>query len=304
MLAATRLLNRVQLVAETMRLALEALAPYRPDWLRSIALPHWYERYSLVLTDFRLPRAKEKQEALALDIGRDGFQLLDALNRPDVPSQAATLPEMRVLAQVWQQQFERHAEGPRWRTPADKPPAGQVMTTPHDPEARFTAHGNTTWNGYQVHWTETCDAERPHVITHVATTSADTRDVELIPEIHAELQRLDLLPSAHWVDGGYTSGSNVVESRQRYGVRLIGPLPEDVSWQARTPGGIALDQFQIDFQQRQATCPQGQVSRAGPPRLGRTGVPRFKSSFRKPSARLVPCASPAPRAPNRAARCN
>ena len=36
-LAATEVLNRVQLVAETMRLALEALATDQPDWLRSIA---------------------------------------------------------------------------------------------------------------------------------------------------------------------------------------------------------------------------------------------------------------------------
>jgi transposase len=280
-LAATRTLNRVQLVAETMRLALEALAPYRPDWLRSIALPHWYERYSLVLTDFRLPRAKAKQEALALDIGRDGFHLLDALHRPDVPSQAATLPETLVLAQIWQQQFERHADGPRWRTKADKAPAGQVLTTPHDPEVRFTAHGDKTWNGYQVHWTETCDAERPHVITHVATTATDTRDVELVPEIHADLQRLDLLPSAHWVDGGYTSGPNVVESRQRYGVRLIGPLAEDGSWQARTPGGLTLDQFQIDFQQRQATCPQGQVSARWAATTGADGHSEVQVEFPK-----------------------
>ena len=72
-LAATQLLNRVQLVAETMRLALEALSDYRPHWLRAISLPHWYVRYSLLLTGFRLPRAQDKQEALALDIGRDGF---------------------------------------------------------------------------------------------------------------------------------------------------------------------------------------------------------------------------------------
>ncbi len=282
-LAATRTLNRVQLVAETLRLALEALAADRPDWLRSIALSHWYERYSLVLTDFRLPRTKEKLDALALDIGRDGFHLLDALQQPDAPNQAATLPALRVVTQVWAQQFERHAEGPRWRAPADKPPAGQVITTPHDPEARFTAHGNKTWNGYQVHWTETCDAERPHIITHVATTTADTRDVELVPEIHADLQRLDLLPSAHWVDGGYTSGANVRDSRQRYGVRLIGPLAVDASWQARTPGGIALDQFQVDFQLQQATCPQGQVSARWTATPGADGPSEVQVEFPKAS---------------------
>jgi transposase len=258
-LAATQLLNRLQLVAETIRLALEALADYRPDWLRAMALPHWSERYSLVLTGFRLPRTKEKQEALALDIGRDGFHLLDALQRLDVPSQAATLPEVLVLTTVWQQQFERQADGPHWRAKADKPPVGQVIVTPHDPETRFTAHDAKAWTGYSVHWTETCDRDQPHIITHVATTSTAERDVELLPTIQADLQRLDLLPSAHWVDGGYTSGANAVASAAA-GVRLIGPLPEDVSWQARTPEGITIEQFQIDHQRQQAVCPQGQTS--------------------------------------------
>lgn len=259
-LAATQLLNRLQLVAETVRLALEALAEYRPAWLRTIALPHWSERYGLVLTGFRLPRTKEKQEALALDIGRDGFHLLDALQRPDAPSQAARLPEVGVLAEVWAQQFERDADGPHWRAKADKPPAGQVIVTPHDPEARFTTHDTQAWTGYGVHWTETCDNDRPHLITHVATTSTAEREVDLLPTIHADLQRLDLLPGAHWIDGAYTSLRNVVESAAAYGVRLIGPLPPDVSWQARTPGGITVDQFHIDHQLQQATCPQGQTS--------------------------------------------
>jgi transposase len=252
--------NSVQLVAETMRLAVEALAAHHAEWLRMIALPHWYARYSLVLTGYRLPRAKDKQDALALEIGRDGFYLLDALQRPEVPRQAASWSALSVLAQVWQQQFARHDDGPRWRAAADKPAAGQVITTPHDLEARFTAHDTKTWNGYQVHWTETCDAERPHVITHVATTSADTRDIEVLPRIHAALKKLDLLPSVHWVDTGYTSGPNLVERRQCYGVRLVGPLHEDRSWQAQLPEGITLDQFLIDFEHQQATCPQGQVS--------------------------------------------
>ncbi len=36
-LAATRTLTRLELLAETLRLALEALADYRPAWLRSVA---------------------------------------------------------------------------------------------------------------------------------------------------------------------------------------------------------------------------------------------------------------------------
>ncbi len=50
-LAATRLLNQVELLGETLRVALEALAAYRPDWLRSVAQAHWYQRYGQPWTD-------------------------------------------------------------------------------------------------------------------------------------------------------------------------------------------------------------------------------------------------------------
>src|SRR5918911_1398436 len=44
-LAAVRKLNRLELVAETLRAALNATAAAAPDWLRELAPPAWYERY-------------------------------------------------------------------------------------------------------------------------------------------------------------------------------------------------------------------------------------------------------------------
>jgi transposase len=285
-LAATQTLNRVQLVAETMRLALEALAAYRPDWLQTVAWPHWYERYSLVLTGFRLPRSPDKQAALALDIARDGFHLLSALSQPQAPSQAGHLPEVAVLAQVWQQHFAQGEDGPTWRPKAEKPPSSQIIDTPHDPEVRFASHGQQHWRGYQVHWTESCDAELPHLITHVATTPSHVTHDQVLGRIHADLQRLDLLPDEHLVDGGYTSAGNVLAS-QAYDVHLIGPLAQDASWQAHTPGGITLDQFQIDRAQQQATCPQGQTSAHWRERCNRQGVLEVQIGF--PSAACQAC---------------
>jgi transposase len=259
-LAATQLLNRVQLVAETMRTALEALADYRPAWLQAIALPHWYERYSQVLTTFRLPRTRDKQDALALSIAADGFYLLKALAAPEAPGQAGHLPEVQVLAQVWQQQFQSHDDGPHWRPPEAKPPASQIINTPYDPEVRYSAHHSVSWTGYQTHWTETCDADLPHVITHVTAQPATVPHCAVIPEIHAALAQRDLLPQEHLVDAGYVTGPNLSESAVRYGVELVGPIAPDSNWQARLPDGITLDQFNLDWAERQATCPQGQTS--------------------------------------------
>ncbi|WP_371749913.1 zinc-binding dehydrogenase [Streptomyces sp. NBC_01283] len=46
-LAAVRTLNRMEVVGETLRAALEALAAAAPDWLASLISSAWVERYPL-----------------------------------------------------------------------------------------------------------------------------------------------------------------------------------------------------------------------------------------------------------------
>ncbi len=56
-LAAVRDLSFLELVAETLRAALDDLAAVAPDWLRAVAKPVWFERYGRRVEDYRLPRA-------------------------------------------------------------------------------------------------------------------------------------------------------------------------------------------------------------------------------------------------------
>src|SRR5215468_4986626 len=55
-LAAVRSLHRVELVAETLRAALNALATVAPAWLQGMAPLAWYERYAKRIEDSRLPK--------------------------------------------------------------------------------------------------------------------------------------------------------------------------------------------------------------------------------------------------------
>src|SRR5918997_2701340 len=64
-LAAIRLLNRLELVAETLRAALNDLATVAPDWLRGVAPEAWYERYARRIEDARLPRTAPARDAYA-----------------------------------------------------------------------------------------------------------------------------------------------------------------------------------------------------------------------------------------------
>jgi hypothetical protein len=44
--------------------------------------------------------------------------------------------------------------------------------------------GNVMNKGYKVHFTETCEADEPHLIVDVITTAATTPDGEVIGELH------------------------------------------------------------------------------------------------------------------------
>src|SRR3712207_4918197 len=64
-LAAIRMLNRLELVGETLRAALNELAAVAPDWLRGAVPAAWPERYARRVEDSRLPRTKAEREAYA-----------------------------------------------------------------------------------------------------------------------------------------------------------------------------------------------------------------------------------------------
>jgi len=106
-LAAIRTLNRVELVAETPRAALNDIAIVAPDWLRALAPPEWHERYDVRIESTRLPEVGPKRDAFVAQVGADGFRLLDALAGTDTPPEAATLPVVETLRRVWARHFER-----------------------------------------------------------------------------------------------------------------------------------------------------------------------------------------------------
>jgi transposase len=54
---------------------------------------------------------------------------------------------------------------------------------PYDTEARYSTKRSTTWTGYKVHLTETCDDEAPHLLTQSGATRATTPDVAVTGQI-------------------------------------------------------------------------------------------------------------------------
>jgi transposase len=300
-LAAVHDLHLLELVAETLRAALDDLAAVAPDWLRGVARPAWFERYARRVEDYRLPRRREEREALALEVGEDGFLLLDALDAPGAPAAAREVPMVRTLRGVWRVHYAREGGGrPRWRAGAELPPVGDRLQSPYDPEAHYSTKRRLEWSGYKVHVTEACDEGAAHLVTHVETCPAMRQDMTSTAEIHERLAAKGLLPSEHFVDSAYVDAALLGGSRRDHGVSLEGPVRGVASQHSRAGRGFEQRAFAIDWERERVTCPRGKTSvtwRAG---LDEVGAPRIQAVFSR--ADCGACAARESCTPAKAAR--
>ena len=261
-LAAVHVLNRLECVGETLRAALNSVAAEQPEWLATWLPSAWLDRYARRFEEYRLPPEKPARYKLAEQIGADGRSLLQAVFGASAPAELRMLEAVHVLCRVWLQQFVAVAldEPMRWRIAEELPPAPLLYSSPYDPDARYGKKRTTIWTGYKVHLTETCDDDTPHLVTDVTTTPATTTDFAVLPAIQEHLATRKLVPGEHIVDSGYVSSEHLVSSGTNHDIELIGPAPVDHSWQARADKGFAAALFAIDWEKKQATCPEGKTS--------------------------------------------
>jgi len=296
-LAAIRVMNRLELVGETMRAALNAIAVEAPLWLRQVAPPEWYERYGRRIEDYRLPKSKEKRAAYAQQVGEDGYQLLDLLAEAATPKEATSLPEIATLRLMWVRHYSRDEDKKdggspgqvRFKSNRELGRASEAIESPYDTEARYRSRYGTNWTGYMVHITETCEEDDIHLITHVETTEATVHESQKTESIHQALVEKGLPPGEHLVDGAYIDAELLVDSRQQHQIDLVGPGRPNVSWQAKTEGAYDLEQFEIDWDRRIVYCPQGKQSGNWQDGFDNTGAPLVYVQFS--SKDCQPCSS-------------
>jgi transposase len=146
-LAAVRRLNRLELLGETVRAALNALAEADPEWLKEWVPIAWFERYSRRIEEWRLPEGKQRQEEWMEQIGQDGSRLLSEVWAEQAPAQLQHLPEIEGLRTTWVQQFMWQDERLRLRNKDDLPPAHLTQRSPYDPEAHYGHKRDLSWFG-------------------------------------------------------------------------------------------------------------------------------------------------------------
>lgn len=271
-LSAVTRLTRLELIYETLRLALMTMKRTDATWFQRMIPQRFVEEYGERGEQERwVKESGEKGHAAvqlrAAKIGQDGQWLLERIAAADTPKEMQDLPEVATLRTVWAQQFEQRppladsAGGPvPFALREHVASAGaETICTPHDPETRYSTKRGHEWEGYKLHLTETVDEAAPRIITDIRTTLATTADFDLVEPIQEKLVERDVAPAQQLLDMGYVSGRNIAQSSGR-GIELIGPARVGGGPQRKLPDGVTLSQFELDYAQQVAHCPGGQTS--------------------------------------------
>lgn len=260
-LAAVRVLNRLELVGETLRHALETLATIVPDWLQQQVPVEWYERYGSRMENYRFPKGDKARTELAASIGTDGLLLLSKVDQVTQMPWLRELEAIVILRQVWTDQFTGGNAGSlRFKEGKERTPSSESISSPYDTDARYSTKRDESWIGYKVHLTETCNRNLPNLITDVQTCVATAPDESQLPVIQAALKTRDLLPKEQLVDAGYANAATLASSQTDYGITVTAPVGSNQSWQAEAKQGFDKSKFVVNWQSQVVTCPAGKTS--------------------------------------------
>jgi transposase len=207
------------------------------------------------------------------------------------------------LRLYWIHQFYMADDGQvTWRSAADLPPAALRPHTPYDADARYGNKRSTSWQGYKVHLTETCDAGAARFIVHVATTPATVPDLAMAVPLHEALEDRGVLPSRHLLDAGYVDAGIRVRLKRDFQVEPVSPVRPNSNWQSRTQQGYSLEAFAIDWENRRARCPEGHLSTTWRPNKDMWGGDVIQIAFGHATCRRCPSRSACTQSPTQSRR--
>ena len=252
-LGAVEKLSRLELVWETLRVALSAIISTDAPWVLVHIPASFVETHTRRRGDYRM--GKDQVAQAFQQAGQDGFWLIEQVAQQGTPD-LQNLEEMAGLQRVLHEQFKPPTDGIPPAPLDDRTASGDVIATPHDTDVRYARKGkNTTWEGYKVQVTETIDDDLA-LITDIRVCPAQEHDSQALNTIQDTLQARHIPPDAQYVDKAYVNGTTLQTSADRQ-IDLRGELPTPRS---SKPPGFRLADFKIDLTNQVAICPQGNPS--------------------------------------------
>jgi transposase len=256
-------MSRLDCVRQSLRLALEELAPLlapqeRPAWWAQL-----WDRYVDSQTDYRA--TLETLARKMAEAGSDAQRLLAWLATPEA-KELAQGTQAKLLARVFGEQFEVIA-GTAAPQPKTKDQLGsERVQNPHDPDATYASKGTGEKKkehvGYKVQVAETVNEAvlapgepTGNFISGIVTHAARESDEEGSLKMEKEQQDMDLMdkPPVQYVDAAYISTQELMKAAAQ-GRELIGPAPQAAS---KSDPHFCSDSFNVTVPERKAVCPAG-----------------------------------------------
>jgi transposase len=251
-------MSRLECVRETLRLALEELAPALAELQRPDFWALLWERYVESKLDYKSSDAVLKQKQS--QVGEDSLRLLRWLDPLPVSTRCGR--QVELLRRVFEEHYTIQEN--QEVTPVKEHAAG-VVQNPHDPEAQWSAKGQgkarKDWVGYKVQVAESIGAEptrknepERHFLTSLVTQSAiESDDAGLPATLEAQTESGLGAPSELYVDGAYVSAINLAQAQDE-GRELVGPAQPSPSGKN---AGYRSEDFDVNVETRRAICPAG-----------------------------------------------
>ena len=243
-------LSRLELVLETIRVALFALKKVNPDWLEKNVPAAFVEKYGVKKQSYKM--TKEEAGAELRQAGADGLWLLRQLE--EAIAEVGEMEEVKTMREIWEQQFEWDKEG--YEGPREKLEGHGLLQSPHEPEARYREKRDKNWQGYVGQVTETAeDKGEANFITDIGVTDAQESDVRSLPAVQERLVEREVPPGEQDVDQAYVSGTSLAQSREQ-GIKLMGAIAPEAGLKE-----FKMSDFEVNIEAKEASCPAGQTSR-------------------------------------------
>jgi len=241
---------------ETLRLGLEDLKAEVGRKKRPEFWDRLWGSYVQSKLDWRL--SKTEHASRYRQCGQDMRELLEWIDRKD--PNLGEREAVKLLQRVFTEQFEV-VEG-KLELTTQRP--SRAVQNPHDPDAHYADKGTKQWIGYKVHVVESVDPQQPikkkgepaeHFITEIFTTEAAQDEMAGMAEaLKREHAHHEITPQTIYADAGYVTENTLTQAEQN-GMELLGPTRPDPH-----KGAYNTDAFHVDIDNRQAVCPQGNLS--------------------------------------------
>ena len=254
-------MSRVEGVRETLRLALEELAPQLPESSRPPEWVLWWERYVESKLDY-----KATTDKLAHKLNEAGGDAARVLQWLETQPPVAKGAQVKLLAQVYGEQFIVTGGTPRARGKGEL--ASDRVQNPHDPDATYAVKGQGAREkahvGYKAQVAESV-VETPlepgeptrNFITGIAIQKAHHSDEAGQQQMAQEQAAMGLQPPpVKYVDGAYISAAGLAAAAAQ-GMELVGPAQ---AGKKRDEDAFSVEDFKVDVEQKQAICPAGKPS--------------------------------------------